>query len=164
MYDAKSLIDVQTDSMPASNPSVGKRGKNGVKPSAYRCLVADDDPNILRLVADMIAEFDFQVDTAEDGRKAFIQISSHHYDVVVTDLEMPEMNGFLLASRIKNLSSCTKTIIMTGHRHAEVTGMINSPNVDAWLFKPFGLNELYNLLEDLKFPCDWEKPAASVDR
>jgi DNA-binding response OmpR family regulator len=164
MYDTKSLIDVQAGSTPSRNASTGHPRKNGKKVPAYRCLVADDDPNILRLVADMIAEFDFQVDTAEDGRKALIQVSSHRYGVVVTDLEMPEMNGFLLASRIKSLSSSTKTIIMTGHRHAEVTGMINSPNVDAWLFKPFGIKELYNLLEDLKISRDWEMPAASVDR
>ncbi len=164
MYDAKTLIDVRTGSMPASRASTGHRGRNGEKASAYRCLVADDDPNILRLVADMISEFGFQVDTAQDGRKALIQVSSHRYDVVVTDLEMPEMNGFLLASRIKSLSSSTRTIIMTGHRHAEVTGMINSPNVDAWLFKPFGLNELYELLEDLELSCDVEWPAARVDR
>jgi two-component system, chemotaxis family, chemotaxis protein CheY len=163
MYDPKSLIDVQTGSTPSRNASTGHRRINGKKAPAYRCLVADDDPNILRLVADMIADFDFQVDTAEDGRKAFIQVSSHRYDVVVTDLEMPEMNGFLLASRIKNLSSSTRTIIMTGHRHAEVTGMINSPHVDAWLFKPFGIKELYNKLEELKISRDWEMPVASVD-
>ena len=145
-----TLLDTQIDSVPRSDNSACYHVRSGNGVSAYRCLVADDDPTILRLVAEMLSELSFQVDTAEDGRKAFDRISAHSYDLVVTDLEMPEMNGFLLASRTKHLSGGTKTVIMTGRCHAEVFGMMSTAIVDAWLFKPFGLNELCQTLDDLK--------------
>ena len=112
--------------------------------------MVDDDPIILRLVAEMLSELNFQVDVAEDGQKAFSKISAHQFDLVVTDLEMPEMNGFLLASKTKRHSSGTKTVIMTGRCHAEVFSMMATAVVDAWLFKPFGLDELCQTLGDLK--------------
>lgn len=150
MYDTKTLIDTRTGPAATSDPSASFRQRSQSKVSAYRCPVADDDPAILQLVAEVLSELNFQVDTAEDGRKAFIQISSHRYDLVLTDLEMPEMNGFLVASSAKSLSNSTRTVIMTGHSNADSLGMRNTTIVDAWLFKPFQLNELCRILGDLK--------------
>jgi len=113
------------------------------------CLVVDDDTKIMRLVADMLAELGYQVDMAENGSTALQKIRIRPYDIVLSDLEMPLVNGFLLASRIKSHSSDIRTILMTGRCHAEVLGLMTPAVVDAWLFKPFNLDELCRVLEDL---------------
>ena len=114
-----------------------------------RCLVVDDDTKIMHLVADMLAELGYQVDMAENGSKALQKIRVRPYDMVLSDLEMPLVNGFLLASRIKSHSSDIRTMLMTGRCHAEVPGLMTPAVVDAWLFKPFNLDELCRVLEDL---------------
>jgi DNA-binding response OmpR family regulator len=114
-----------------------------------RCLVVDDDTIIMRLVADMLTELGYQVDMAENGFKALQKIRVRPYDIVLSDLEMPLVNGFLLASRIKSHSVDIRTIIITGRCHAEVLGLMTPAVVDAWLFKPFNLDELCRVLDDL---------------
>lgn len=114
-----------------------------------RCLVVDDDTIVMRLVANMLIELGYHVDIAENGSKALSKITMSRYDVVLSDLEMPMINGFLLASRIKSCSDGTKTVIMTGRCHAEVISLMTPAIVDAWLFKPFNLDELCRVLDDL---------------
>jgi DNA-binding response OmpR family regulator len=123
------------------------------------CLVVDDDTIVMRLVANMVRELGYQVDIAEDGSKAMRKASQQRYDIGLTDLEMPLINGFLLASRVKMNASDTRTVIMTGRCHAEVLGMMTPAIVDAWLFKPFNLDELSRVLEDLESP---EEPLRSA--
>ena len=114
-----------------------------------RCLVVDDDTIVMRLVADLLSELGYQVDMAENGSKALQKIRVCAYDFVLSDLDMPLVNGFLLASRIKSHSRDIRTIIMTGRCHAEVLGLMTTVVVDAWLFKPFNLDELCRVLDDL---------------
>ncbi|RJQ86139.1 MAG: response regulator [Desulfobacteraceae bacterium] len=118
----------------------------------HKCLVVDDDPFIMRLVAEMLADLDYRVDMAKDGLQALRAMSTGRYDLVVTDLEMPIMSGYHLASRVKEKSRDTKIIIMTGHCQNELADLMNAGPVDAWLFKPFGLNELCSVLNSLELP------------
>jgi DNA-binding response OmpR family regulator len=124
-----------------------------------RCLVVDDDTNIMRLVADMLTELGFEVDMAENGSKALQKIYDCRYDIVLSDLEMPLINGFLLAARIKSHCDDTRTVIMTGRCRAEVLGLMKPAIVDAWLFKPFNLGELCHALGDLETPESFKTAA-----
>ena len=117
------------------------------------CLVVDDDTKI------MLAELGYQVDMAENGSKALQKIRVRPYDMVLSDLEMPLVNGFLLASRIKSHSSDIRTMLMTGRCHAEVLGLMTPAVVDAWLFKPFNLDEICRVLEDLWESRSWRSAA-----
>ncbi|BBO83198.1 hypothetical protein DSCO28_37640 [Desulfosarcina ovata subsp. sediminis] len=71
------------------------------------------------------------------------------YDLLVTDLLMPELNGYHLAQSIKNEMHDTKVIIMTGCHENDCLDMMASGWVDGWLFKPFGLKELRAMLQRL---------------
>ena len=150
MYNTQILIDKQDSSVLRADMSACFSGRAGKNLSARRCLVVDDDEIILRLVAEMLSEFGFEVDTAENGLKALGKIVTYGYDLVMTDLEMPVMNGFTLAAKTKGYADGTKIVIMTGRCHAEVFSMMDRSVVDAWLFKPFGWTELCQTLGGLK--------------
>lgn len=150
MCKARMLIDKKADPATPTDTSACFSVRAGKNASARRCLVVDDDPIILRLVAEMLAELGFEVGTAENGLKALSKIVTCGYDLVMTDLEMPVMNGFTLAARTRGHSDGTKIVIMTGRCHAEVFNMMDRSVVDAWLFKPFGWTELCQTLGDLK--------------
>jgi DNA-binding NtrC family response regulator len=146
---------VQTRIQSQPDPKEEMEGTSRFQRSVYnnvvgrRCLVVDDDTIIMRLVANMLIELGCHVDMAENGSSALSKITMSRYDVVLSDLEMPLINGFLLASRIKSRSHGTKTVIMTGRCHAEVISLMTPAIVDAWLFKPFNLDELCRVLDDL---------------
>ena len=150
MYNAQMLIDKQASSVLSTDMLTCLSGRAGKNLSARRCLVVDDDPIILRLVAEMLTELGFEVATAENGMRALGKIVTYGYDLVMTDLEMPVMNGFTLAARAKGHADGTKIVIMTGRCHAEVFSMMDRSVVDAWLFKPFGWTELCQTLGGLK--------------
>ena len=112
-----------------------------------RCLVVDDDGNVLKIVADMLSMIGFQrVDTAQMKPELMNKLATGSYDLLVTDLEMPDMNGFDLSHRIKKEVHDTKVIIMTGRHKKECLEMMETGWVDGWLFKPFGVKELRSKL------------------
>ena len=109
-----------------------------------RCLVVDDNPFILQYVADLLGELGFQeVDTAQKKTELMNNLTTGPYDLLVTDLEMPDMNGFDLSRMIKKEVHDTKVIIMTGRHKDECLALMDARWVNGWLFKPFGFNELH---------------------
>jgi two-component system cell cycle response regulator CpdR len=121
------------------------RNKQGAHP--VRSLVVDDDNNIIKFVAYMLSILGFQkVDTAQKNPELLKKLATGPYDLLVTDLEMPDMNGFDLTQKIKREAHGTKVIIMTGRQKGDCLAMMDAQLVDGWLFKPFGLNDLRHKL------------------
>lgn len=120
-----------------------------------RCLVVDDDRIILKLVANMLTQMGFKkVDTAQDKSELMDRLDTGPYDLVVTDLMMPDMDGYQLTKMIKKEMKDTKVIIMTGHHRDNCREMMATQWVDGWLFKPFVPNGLYNMLNQFElFEC-----------
>jgi two-component system, NarL family, capsular synthesis sensor histidine kinase RcsC len=130
--------------------------KSEIRAYAYRCLVVDDDPVILRLVGEMLTDLDYHVSLAGDGLQALQAVSSHRYDLIVTDLDMPVLSGYHLAAKIKKNHPNTKIVIMTGHCQYELADLMSAGPVDAWLFKPFDMSQLCKVLDDLELPSsEW---------
>lgn len=134
--------------------TTGERSPRGMGTSpgeaCARALVVDDEMTMVTLVGLMLETFGFQVDVAHGSREALRLLHKHgSYDLVVTDLYMPDMNGYALAGRVKRRSPATTVIIMTGCR-ASSESYRNSPTcpVDSWIFKPFGFEELETLLRE----------------
>ena len=112
-----------------------------------RSLVIDDDNIILRYVAQMLARFGCQVETAQEKPDVVNKLTTGTYDLLVTDLEMPEMNGYHLARSAKKKMHDTKVIIMTGRYRGDCLEMMATHWADGWLFKPFGLKEMRAMLQ-----------------
>jgi CheY-like chemotaxis protein len=105
-------------------------------------LVVDDNDFTLKLVCNMLEDLGFKVDAADGAAAAMQSFSQIDYGFVVSDLQMPEIDGYALATWLKHQSKTTKVIIMTG---VPGSGKCGIAVVD-WLFKPFGLNKLARLI------------------
>jgi len=148
-------IIVESKPPPLALGDIEMHHRKQKKPGAYplRCLVVDDDGNVLKFVAQMLAMTGFRkVDTAQKKPELMNKLANGSYDLLVTDLEMPDMNGFDLTHKMKKEAQGTKTIIMTGRHKNECLEMMAARWVDGWLFKPFGFNELRHKLIGLGFP------------
>ena len=67
---------------------------------APRVLIADDDPSVLKFLADHCAQLGFRVQTASNGLHAFAIAHRFAPDVLIIDVNMPEVNGMSLCERL----------------------------------------------------------------
>lgn len=115
---------------------------------ASRILIVDDNPDILKLVSKMAAQLGYRSTIAEDGVDALYYLTKGYYDLVITDYEMPFIDGYQLADQIKEKHFGTKVIIMTGHCEREVADLLDGSDiVDGLLLKPFSLKTLKEKIE-----------------
>ena len=111
-----------------------------------KVLVVDDDPLVLMILAEYLRAEGKSVDTANGGADALGLFKDGDYDVVVTDWAMPEMNGLQLAEAVKDASSSTPVVMVSGFGDmAQVSGG-KPPNVDVLLTKPVSRDELRSAL------------------
>src|SRR5271165_2323488 len=73
-------------------------------PRKVRIVTADDDPQLLRLVARNLEFEDYEVETASDGAQALEQIERAAPDLVLLDVMMPKMDGFTVCQRVREFS------------------------------------------------------------
>ena len=86
----------------------------------------------------------FEAVVAGSGSEALDQFFSATFDLIITDLEMPDIDGWTLASHIKELSPDTPIVLITGSEKSAIMEGLETSNVDSVLFKPFSLEEIKN--------------------
>jgi DNA-binding NtrC family response regulator len=82
-----------------------------------RILLVDDEESILQTYALLLEENGYHVVTANCGRKALEEFFSQSFDLVITDLSMPDVDGFTIIEQVKSNSPCTPVITFTGNGH-----------------------------------------------
>lgn len=114
--------------------------------SQAKILVVDDDKNIRRTVTMALESLDYFVHTAFDGKDAMVQLTGDEYDLIITDLKMPGMNGMeLLQEAIANYPEIKIVLISA---HGTVDNAVEAMKLGAvdFLQKPFTPKELRNLV------------------
>jgi CheY-like chemotaxis protein len=85
-----------------------------------KMLVADDDPAIVRLLADRCAGMGFEVETATNGIQALIKANRSHPDILIIDVNMPEADGLAVCARLLDPSRRSlDVVVVTGSRKTE---------------------------------------------
>jgi CheY-like chemotaxis protein len=121
----------------------------GLLEKDYSILVVDDEPIALNVLAKMLEKLGYFVETALGSQEAITRLVGAAYSTVITDFDMPTLNGQQLAGWIKQHHPRTKVVIMTGFSSAETVRLKTGGDIDALLFKPIGLKELRDLISDL---------------
>ena len=112
--------------------------------AAHSILVVDDEESIQRLLSSVLELDDHAVDTANNGREALERIAEHHYDIVITDIKMPEMGGRELYERLlkQDPTLAARTIFITGDTVSPDTRAFLQDVKNPVLAKPFKLREV----------------------
>lgn len=113
----------------------------------YKILVVDDELLIRDLLYDFFTTNEWEISIAEDGQKAIDYLKNQDYDIVLTDLKMPDMNGMDLTSRIRNLHGDLPVVIMTGYPSLDSALEALRHKVDDYIIKPFNVNQLYKVVK-----------------
>lgn len=116
--------------------------------AAVRVLVADDNPDLLMLMREVLQNKGYAVTTAKSGIEAFEFISTNRPDMVVLDILMPQMNGLELLQKMKEAHLNTPVLIVTAYGDvAEATREFD--NVKGIMLKPFHITDLLNRMNEI---------------
>lgn len=107
-----------------------------------KILVVDDEQIIRESISYVLGKEDYQVDEAENGKIAYEKLLESTYDLVLTDLEMPEMKGIELLDKIRNLSVQTATIVVTAYGSLETAISALRSGASDYILKPIEFDEL----------------------
>ena len=120
----------------SERPAAGQP-KAAARPSRVRVLVVDDEDAIRDLLSRTLALADYEVDSAPDGRTAVDRMRIIDYDLLITDLRMPGVDGLSVIREARRLNAGIPIIIVTGHSsEASAIEAINL-GVQGYLVKPF---------------------------
>jgi len=114
-----------------------------------RVLVVDDESVIAQLIADVLGGEGFEVDTAPHGLAALDRLANRTYDVILSDLRMPELDGFGLFREIERRypDLLGRFVFITGtSEHTDYQGFIDDVKVPV-LTKPFDMMNLVRVVK-----------------
>lgn len=107
-----------------------------------KILIVDDDPFVLQVTKSIIASNGFAADTARDGQEAVAKLQSDHFSIVITDINMPNMDGMQLLRHVKEHLPKIGVIVVTGlSEQYTYIDVINAGAID-YMTKPFENSEL----------------------
>ena len=117
---------------------------------SYRILVVDDDPEILKYICDELGEW-YRFNGVPNGKEAFQALLSNKYDLVISDIMMPVMDGIALLKNIRanSLISDIPVILLTSKTDAADRLEGFKKGADAYLPKPFDMVELRIMIDHL---------------
>ena len=110
-----------------------------------RILVVDDNDLFRGVISQILSRLGYEVSSAESGEKGLGVFLRNEFDMVLSDYDMPGMDGVALACSIKKVSPRTPVVIMTGVGRETVLSR-KSTAVDEVISKPFTLAEIDELI------------------
>lgn len=114
---------------------------------AERILVVDDEPEVAETITELLRDAGYDPEMCTDSVTAFRLLSAAAYDLVVSDIMMPDFSGLLLLSLVKAQSPAPEVILVTGFSTRERALEAVRQGAFAYLEKPFDTDELVALVK-----------------
>jgi DNA-binding NtrC family response regulator len=121
------------------NPETGLSGK--------KVLIVDDDPNVIKGLLECLKTENCQIEKAVDGLEAFEKIASDEFDLILSDIMMPGLNGQKLYKYMSEVKPhlIRRCILISGARNPQIEEFCKSVNLP-FLPKPFSASELKKMI------------------
>jgi YesN/AraC family two-component response regulator len=102
-------------------------------------LLVEDDAILLGQLKNLLGRFFGRVDTALNGREAFITYHERHYDLIITDLTMPVLDGIELTRNVKAVNRQQNILVLSAHSESEKLLELISIGIDGFMVKPVNI-------------------------
>lgn len=123
-----------------------------------RILVVDDDPDVLDVVGRLLRAYDLHAEVFASAEELLATVTKSDFGCVVTDLEMPGINGIALQTKLKEMNSCLAVIVITGHADVRRAIEIMGLGATTLLEKPF---KAANLVAEVQHAVELSRQALS---
>ena len=114
-----------------------------------KILLAEDDNDMRRFLAKALENAGFKVSSYDNGASAYDRLREEPFELLLTDIVMPEMDGIELARRATELDPDIKVMFITGFAAVALNPDSQAPKDAKVLSKPFHLKDLVNEVEKL---------------
>ncbi|MBD3298344.1 MAG: response regulator [candidate division Zixibacteria bacterium] len=115
--------------------------------SRARVLIVDDEALMRRLVRSILIKEGYFVAQASGVEDALAKLKKSHFDIVITDICMPDSDGFDLLTAVKKNHPDTGVIVMTGFGDASTPDQARTLGADEYFTKPFNEREITVIVE-----------------
>jgi len=109
-----------------------------------RILIVDDEIDIALIASDMLQGFGYQVMIKNDSHEALSHFVEQpdQYDLVITDMTMPKMNGASLSRELRKIKPGVKIVVCSGYSELEEEQRVRAMEPQGYLKKPFSIKDL----------------------
>ena len=123
--------------------------------AGYKILIIDDDQDVLSMLELAFTNTPYEIRTSADPVQAYQLIENEPFDIVITDIQMPQLDGLALLKKIKNYNGMIQVVIITAHM--TINNTLNAFRYGAFdiFFKPFEkIEELINATDMIALKLD----------
>jgi DNA-binding response OmpR family regulator len=118
--------------------------------SSPRVLVVEDHGDTRRVLSTLLARWGFDVSTAEDLRSGLAFVNAKEFDVIVSDIALPDGTGYALVAEAKRKRNTLRAIAITGYNSSADRAIGKMSGFDYMLTKPFDCHLLRIILRGLE--------------
>lgn len=122
-----------------------------------RILVIDDDPSIRNMLSIVLKKNKYNVVLAEDGKSAIDQLKRSTFDLIISDIKMPDIDGIALLKKIKSINPEIPVLMITAFASANDAVEAMKLGAEDYITKPFNLEELKIIIKKSLYRLDIEK-------
>jgi CheY-like chemotaxis protein/nitrogen-specific signal transduction histidine kinase len=137
------------ESIPRARPLAAARRTAAVSGPA-RCLVVDDDPQVRDMIRDILSNVGHQVVLATDGADGVEKFKTDSFDLVISDLAMPKLNGLQLARVCKAMRPQVPVVMLTGWGVLLTEDELADHGVDEVLSKPVRMDQVLKTVQAVR--------------
>lgn len=136
------------------NEAVTSKDSSPLPTGSGRILFADDEEQIRFFTKTILSELGYKVTVAADGMEAWrlFTANPNDFDLVITDKTMPEINGLVLAGKIRSVRADLPIILCSGDQTGIIPAMLGSVGIQRFLPKPFVTKDLAYTVHEILTP------------
>ena len=112
-------------------------------------LIVDDDPSIRKVMAAILEEKGYKVDTAETGKIAIQKTKTKFYNLALLDIRLPDMEGTELLTQMKQTTPPMIKIMVTGYPSLQNAVEALNRGANAFIIKPLNIDQALGIIEKL---------------
>ncbi|MEO5357074.1 MAG: response regulator [Nitrospirae bacterium YQR-1] len=112
-------------------------------------LYVEDDVHLQKNTVRLLSRFFGKIDTASNGREGLDKFAAGSYDLVITDIRMPVMNGIEMATRIKKIQSTQPIMVTSAHDESQFLIDLININISNFVLKPIDAGKIIDVLKDI---------------
>jgi len=116
-----------------------------------KILIVEDDEILRNMLSETLSSLDYFPIGVEDGQMALSQLKTQDFDLVISDIRMPKMDGMTLLKNIKEMVSQLPVVLITGFSSSYPAQRALQEGADGYLAKPFRIEKMDELLRDLLY-------------
>jgi len=130
----------------------------------YKILIVEDDFLIRWSLTQALLQEGYNVIAAEDGRKAIQATQVEQFDFIITDLVMPEIDGWQVLESVRLIQPSSRVIIMTAHGTRDTGSIARERGAWAYIDKSYLIDRIKTILKESNFPINGAKNRTDSQR